>query len=80
MDEIYSKATQVNVHLGPGDEKSDVAIDAVKRLCLAYLPAKMAQKSGIGQKMTRQRYEKIADEVMSKSFVGNVCLFCTRRF
>jgi hypothetical protein len=80
MDEIYSKATQVNVHLGPGDAKSDVAIDAVKRLCAAYLPAKLAQQSGIGQEMTRQRYERVADEVMSRSSVPSLCSFCARRF
>jgi hypothetical protein len=66
MDEIYSKATQVNVHLGSGDEKSDVAIKAVKRLVVAYLPAKMAKMSGVGQEVTRRRYDEVADEVLGE--------------
>jgi hypothetical protein len=76
MDEIYSKAVQVSVHLGPGDEKSDVACKAVKRLAYAYLPAKLAQKSGIGVEMTREKYEAVADEVLGKLFVRLRC-FCT---
>ncbi|KAF1847437.1 HET-domain-containing protein, partial [Cucurbitaria berberidis CBS 394.84] len=32
MDEIYRKATQVNVHLGVGDAASDVAIMAMRSL------------------------------------------------
>ena len=70
MDEIYTKATQVNVHLGPGDDKSDVAVAMVKRLAFAYLPALLAKKSGIGQEATRRRYEEVADDALGKS---NVC-------
>lgn len=69
MDEIYSKATQVNVHLGPGDEKSDVAIQAVNKLALAYLSAKTADRSGVGRQATRRKYEEIADEVLGESVV-----------
>ncbi|KAK4888176.1 hypothetical protein LTR27_012905 [Elasticomyces elasticus] len=67
MDEIYSKATQVNVHLGPGDKRSDVAIAAVKRLATAYLPALVAKKSGIGQEWTRRRYEEAAADALTTS-------------
>jgi hypothetical protein len=69
MDEIYSKATQVNVHLGPGDEKSDVAIQAVKKLALAYISAMMADRSGVGRQATRRKYEEIADEVLGESLI-----------
>jgi hypothetical protein len=66
MDEIYSKAVQVNVHLGPGDEKSDVAIEAVNMLIPAYLSAKVAKNAGVGQEATRRRYEEVADEVLGE--------------
>jgi hypothetical protein len=77
MDKIYSKAVQVSVHLGPGDEKSDVACKAVKKLAYAYLPALLAKKSGIGAEMTRLKYEEVADEVLGKLTVRLRC-FCTR--
>jgi hypothetical protein len=77
MDEIYVKATQVNVHLGSGNEKSDVAIKAVKSLMVAYLPAMLAKMSGVGQEVTRRRYEEVADEVLGESFVHNSYLLCT---
>jgi hypothetical protein len=80
MDEIYSKATQVNVHLGSGDVKSDIAIEAVKRLFFAYLPALYAKNIGFGQEMTRRRYEEVADEVTGESSVCDLCLFSARRF
>jgi hypothetical protein len=66
MDEIYMKATQVNVHLSPGDEKSDTAVKAVKMLAPAYVAAKIAQKTGVGQEVTRRKYDRIADEVLGK--------------
>ncbi|KAK5685811.1 hypothetical protein LTS10_001924 [Elasticomyces elasticus] len=65
MDEIYSKAIQVNVHLGSGDEKSEVAIAAVKRLMIAYVPALLAKKTGIGQEPTRRRYEAAAADALA---------------
>ncbi|KAK4960535.1 hypothetical protein LTR10_003431 [Elasticomyces elasticus] len=67
MDEIYSKARQVNVHLGFGDEKSDVAIATVNRLATAYLPALVAKNSGIGQELTRRRYEEAAADALAIS-------------
>ena len=42
MDEIYSRAVQVNVHLGPSDAASDVAMDTIKGLWQAYSAALLA--------------------------------------
>jgi hypothetical protein len=69
MDEIYGKATQVNVHLGSGDGKSDEAIRAVKSLAIAFSSVIMAKRSGVGQEAARQGYEQVADEVLGESCV-----------
>lgn len=76
MDEIYSKAVQVNVHLGEGDERTDVAVEAVNRLATASVNATVAKKIGEWHEimgieymevatMVRE-YEEIAEEVMRK--------------
>jgi hypothetical protein len=70
MDEIYSRAIQVNVFLGMGDANTDVAVKAVKRLAYAYVLALLAKKSGVGVEMTRRKYEEIADEVLGEPFVS----------
>jgi ADP-dependent phosphofructokinase/glucokinase len=76
MDEIYSKAVQVNVHLGEGDERTDVAVEAVERLANASVNATVAKRIGKWYEtmgieymelatMVRE-YEEIAEEVMRK--------------
>lgn len=50
MDEIYSKAIQVNVHLGEGDEKIDEACKAVKRLAAACMTVLEAERIGVGKR------------------------------
>jgi ADP-dependent phosphofructokinase/glucokinase len=76
MDEIYSKAVQVNVHLGEGDERTDVAVEAVNRLANASVNATVAKRIGKWYEtmgieyvelatMVRE-YEEIAEEVMRK--------------
>jgi hypothetical protein len=70
MDEIYSRAIQVNVFLGTGDANTDVAVKAMKRLAYAYVPALLAKNSGVGVETTRRKYEEIADEVLGEPFVS----------
>jgi hypothetical protein len=76
MDEIYSKAVQVNVHLGEGDGRTDVAVEAVNRLATASVNATVAKRIGEWHEimgieymelatMVRE-YEEIAEEVMRK--------------
>ena len=66
MDEIYSKAIQVNVHLGEGDEKIDEACKAVKRLAAACMTVLEAERIGVGEEITRNEYNKVAKEVLRK--------------
>jgi hypothetical protein len=66
MDEIYSKAIQVNVHLGEGDEKTDEACKAVKRLAAACMAVLEAERTGVGKETTRRDYDEVADEVLGK--------------
>jgi hypothetical protein len=65
MDEIYNKAIQVNVHLGEGDERTEVVAKAVNKLGAASLAVLAARKIGVGEETMRQ-YEKVADEVLRK--------------
>ncbi|KAJ8109003.1 hypothetical protein OPT61_g7776 [Boeremia exigua] len=67
MDEIYSKAIQVNVHLGSGDEKTEAAIEAVRSLAVASSLALEAKRLGVGEERTRRKYDKIVDEVLQVS-------------
>ncbi|KAL6702526.1 hypothetical protein ACN47E_001590 [Coniothyrium glycines] len=67
MDEIYRSAMQVNVHLGRGDEKTDLAVASIKNLANSYLAAKLAQKSGILVEKTKRKYEAAADEALEMS-------------
>ena len=56
MDEIYNKAIQVNVHLGEGDERTEVAAKAVNKLGAASLAVLGARRIGVGEeRMRRQR-------------------------
>jgi hypothetical protein len=66
MGEIYSKAGQVNVFLGLGDEKSDIAVQAVKDLFAALVPAMMAKLNGSTDRTAADHYDYIADDVTSK--------------
>ena len=66
MDEIYNKAIQVNVHLGEGDERTEVAAKAVNKLGAASLAVLAARKIGVGEERMRRQYEKVADEVLRK--------------
>lgn len=61
MDEIYRHAFQVIVHLGEGDQASDVAFQAIKSLSVAYLAAKLP---GPLQRAARTKYDEIADDVV----------------
>ena len=63
MDEIYRNAVQVNVHLGDGDDASDVACQALKSLSQAYLTAKTP---GPQQEAGRIEYERLADDTLGK--------------
>lgn len=56
----------IQLFSGPGDERSDIAIAAVKRLAPAYLAALMAKKTGIGEKSTKRKYEDIAEDALGK--------------
>jgi len=66
MDEIYNKAIQVNVHLGEGDKRTEVAAKAVNKLGAASLAVFGARKIGVGEETMRRQYEKVADEVLGK--------------
>ena len=66
MDEIYNKAIQVNVHLGEGDERTEVAAKAVNKLGAASLAVLGARKIGVGEETMRRQYEKVVDEVLRK--------------
>jgi hypothetical protein len=66
MDEIYSKATQVNVHLGEGDEKIDEACKAVERLAAACLAAIIAKVTGVKEEAKLREYDEVAQEVLRK--------------
>jgi hypothetical protein len=72
MDVIYNKAMQVNVHLGEGDERTEVAIKAVNRLLAASVAALGAKRLGIGEETMRNKYEKVAEEVLRKSFAPSL--------
>jgi hypothetical protein len=72
MDVIYNKAMQVNVHLGEGDERTEVAIKAVNRLLAASIAALGAKRLGIGEETMRNKYEKVAEEVLRKSFAPSL--------
>jgi hypothetical protein len=65
MDEIYSKATQVNVHLGEGDKRTDEACKAVKRLAAACTAALAAEGTRVEEKR-RRWYDYVAEEVLRK--------------
>ena len=65
-DEIYNKAIQVNVHLGEGDERTEVAAKAVNKLGAASLAVLGARRIGVGEERMRRQYEKVADEVLRK--------------
>lgn len=67
MDDIYNNATVVNVYLGPGNEKTDETIIAVKNLATAAAAAFIAKKRGVAEQATRTQYDKIAEEVLGKS-------------
>ncbi|RYN45515.1 hypothetical protein AA0114_g8965 [Alternaria tenuissima] len=67
MDEIYNKAIQVNVHLGEGDERTEVAAKAVNKLGAASLAVLAARKIGVGEETMRRQYEEVADEVLQIS-------------
>ncbi|KAH7127514.1 heterokaryon incompatibility protein-domain-containing protein [Dactylonectria macrodidyma] len=62
MDEIYRHAVQVNVHLGNGDQASDVACEALKSLAQAYLAAKMAPPHQ--REALQRKYDELADDVL----------------
>lgn len=66
MDEIYSKAIQVNVYLSEGNEKTDEACKAVKRLATACRAALEAKRTGVEEETTRRKYDKVAKKVLSK--------------
>ncbi|KAI9148210.1 major facilitator superfamily transporter [Paramyrothecium foliicola] len=61
MDQIYRGAEQVNVHLGEGDDASDVACEALKSLTAPYLGAKLP---GPQQEACRKKYESLADDIL----------------
>jgi hypothetical protein len=67
MDEIYNEAIQVNVHLGSGDERTEVAIEAVKTLGIASLLALQEKELRATEWTMRNEYEKVAEEVLRKS-------------
>jgi len=69
MGEIYSKIGQVDVFLGLADEESDIAVQAVKDLFAALVPAMMAKLNGSTDRMAIDHYDHIAEDVTSESSI-----------
>jgi hypothetical protein len=66
MDEIYSRAMQVNVHLGEGDEGTGASIESVKRVAAASITAMQAKKVRVGKGIMSKKYDKVAEELLRK--------------
>ena len=72
MDEIYSKAIQVNAWLGSGDESTEVAVQGVQRLAAAARLALQAKEPGMEQEALRMQCQKVAQEVLCESLSSNL--------